>query len=347
MFRVGVCGHFGGNHNFLDGQTIKIKSLTEAIKNNIGEDNILRLDTYNWKKNPITLIRNCFHISNECKNIVVLPAQNGVKVLVPLFSLINKLFGRKLFYVVIGGWLPMFLKTHKWLISWLHNMDGIFVETASMSEKLIELGLKNVSVMPNFKQLKILDISELSNIKTLPYKLCTFSRVLKEKGIEDAIDAVKKVNTDCGKEMYTLDIYGQIDERYKETFQEIISNAPAYIKYKGMVSYEKVVDVLKDYYLMLFPTYYEGEGFAGTIIDAFASGLPVVASDWHYNSEIIQEYRTGRIFQTKDSKRLAEILLYYLEHSEEVLGMRKNCIEEAYKYMPENAIKNFIEVLDN
>jgi len=31
----------------------------------------------------------------------------------------------------------------------LHHMDGIFVETASMSEKLIEFGLKNVLVMPN------------------------------------------------------------------------------------------------------------------------------------------------------------------------------------------------------
>jgi len=50
---------------------------------------------------------------------------NGIKVLVPLFSLINKLFGRKLFYVVIGGWLPTFLKNYKWLVSWLHHMDGI------------------------------------------------------------------------------------------------------------------------------------------------------------------------------------------------------------------------------
>jgi len=61
-------------------------------------------------------------------------------------------------------------------------MDGIFVETASMSEKLIEFGLKNVLVMPNFRQLRIVDINELQDTHALPYKLCTFSRVLKEKG---------------------------------------------------------------------------------------------------------------------------------------------------------------------
>jgi len=50
VLKVGICGHFGGNHNFLDGQTIKVKSLTEAIKDNIGEHNVLCVDTYNWKK---------------------------------------------------------------------------------------------------------------------------------------------------------------------------------------------------------------------------------------------------------------------------------------------------------
>ncbi|ABN53541.1 MAG TPA: glycosyl transferase family 1 [Hungateiclostridium thermocellum] len=347
MLKVGICGHFGGNHNFLDGQTIKVKSLTEAIKDNIGEHNVLCVDTYNWKKRPIRLLRKCFRLARKCKNIVILPAQNGIKVLVPLFSLINKLFGRKLFYVVIGGWLPTFLKNYKWLVSWLHHMDGIFVETASMSEKLIEFGLKNVLVMPNFRQLRIVDINELQDTHALPYKLCTFSRVLKEKGIEDAINAVIKVNTDCGREVCTLDIYGQIDEKYKDAFWAIMSNVPAYIKYKGEAPYEKAVDVLKDYYLMLFPTYYEGEGFAGTIIDAFASGLPVIASDWRYNSEIVQDYKTGRIFRTKDIKELAEIILYCLEHGDEVMEMKKNCIEEARKYTSGNAIKKLIEVLDN
>jgi len=70
VLKVGICGHFGGNHNFLDGQTIKVKSLTEAIKDNIGEHNVLCVDTYNWKKRPIRLLRKCFRLARKCKNIV-------------------------------------------------------------------------------------------------------------------------------------------------------------------------------------------------------------------------------------------------------------------------------------
>jgi len=58
--------------------------------------------------------------------------------------------------------------------------------------KAYEFGLKNVLVMPNFRQLRIVDINELQDTHALPYKLCTFSRVLKEKGIEDAINASYK-----------------------------------------------------------------------------------------------------------------------------------------------------------
>ncbi|MFR3494185.1 MAG: glycosyltransferase [Blautia sp.] len=58
------------------------------------------------------------------------------------------------------------------------------------------------------------------------------------------------------------------------------ASSPQYIRYKGMVPFNQSTEVLKNYDALLFPTYYEGEGFAGTIIDAFAAGLPVIASDW-------------------------------------------------------------------
>jgi glycosyltransferase involved in cell wall biosynthesis len=53
---------------------------------------------------------------------------------------------------------------------------------------------------------------------------------------------------------------------------------PEYVVYGGVVPFNKSVEVLKDYFAVLFPTYYEGEGFAGTIIDAHSAGVPIIAS---------------------------------------------------------------------
>ena len=57
---------------------------------------------------------------------------------------------------------------------------------------------------------------------------------MKEKGVEDAIEAVKGVNKAIGKEGYTLDIYGQVDEKYKERFEELKKIFPNTFHIEGL-----------------------------------------------------------------------------------------------------------------
>lgn len=112
---------------------------------------------------------------------------------------------------------------------------------------------------------------------------------MEEKGIGDAIIAKRHVNELLGKKVFLLDIYGPIVKEYEETFSRLNEMFPEHINYCGVVSSGMPADVFKQYFLLLFPTYYQGEGFAGTILDAYAAGVPIVASDWHYNSEIVND----------------------------------------------------------
>ena len=125
---------------------------------------------------------------------MILPAQRGLRIIAPLLVFFNKFFHRRLFYCVIGGWLPIVLKNQKGLTNSLHKFDGIFVETQSMKKKLSEYGFTNIDIMPNCKKLPILNKNQLIYPKGVPYKLCTFSRVMKEKGVEDAVNAVILAN---------------------------------------------------------------------------------------------------------------------------------------------------------
>ena len=52
---------------------------------------------------------------------------------------------------------------------------------------------------------------------------------MKEKGIEDAVNAVKTVNEHFGRTVYTLDIYGQVDSAQTEWFNELENTFPSYI----------------------------------------------------------------------------------------------------------------------
>ena len=345
MYKVGICGHYGISKKLLNGQTIKTKIVTEELEKFFGSEKVKIVDTHAWKRNPFLLLLQCCSLIRKCENIIIMPANNGVKVFIPLFLFLNIFFKRKLFYVVIGGWLPETLQKNPRLCKLAKKLDGIFVETFSMIKSLKELGLSNVIYLPNFKRIKIVDEKKLVIPKKEPYKLCTFSRVMKEKGIETAINAVKEVNELYKRKVFTLDIYGQIEEDYRARFEQLLQELPDFITYKGIVDYEKSTEVLKDYFALLFPTYYEGEGFPGTVIDSFASGVPVIATDWKYNKEIIQNNVDGLLFDYRDERKLTDILINIKDNPEIITKMKKNCIRRAESYIPEVAMKNLVRYL--
>jgi glycosyltransferase involved in cell wall biosynthesis len=344
--KVSVLGHFGEGANLLNGQTVKTKIITEELRNQLGQDQVIKIDTHGgWK----TLLKAPFQVFKALKrsmNVLIFPAHNGLRVYAPLMSLIKPFFkNRKLHYVVIGGWLPEFLIKRKSLAKSLKKFDGIYVETNTMKSALEGQGFENVFVMPNCKKLTILSEDNLVYPTDAPYKLCTFSRVMKEKGIETAINAVRSVNEELGYTAYSLDIYGQIDSSQMEWFEGVKESFPSYVQYKGLVSFEKSVDVIKEYFALLFPTYYEGEGFAGTLIDAFSAGVPVIASDWKYNSELVNE-KVGYLYPTKDYGAFVSVLKEVASAPTTLLDRKPYCLMEAEKYRIERAIHVLLEQIE-
>ncbi|WDL92128.1 glycosyltransferase [Bacillus sp. HNR-4] len=343
MYKVGVCGHFGSDKNLLNGQTVKTKLLTEELRMALGTQDVGIVDTHNWKTNPLKLFVDCYLLIKNCENVVILPAQNGISVFVPLFLFLNRIYKRKLHYVVIGGWLPNLLTEKSKLKNQVSKLDGVYAETNSMIKSLRQLGLNNVKKLMNFKPLDILPKNELSFSNGKPFKLCTFSRVMKEKGIEDAVQVVENINNSKGEVIFTLDIYGQIEEEYKERFEKLQRDFPNYISYKGSVDFDKSVGILKDYYALLFPTHFKTEGIPGTVIDAYAAGIPVIASKWNSADEIIIEGTTGYIYDFMCLAELELILNSVLDNPKKMENMKESCLEKAEEFLPKKIISGFIQ----
>jgi glycosyltransferase involved in cell wall biosynthesis len=346
VIKIGICGHFGGVLEFFDGQTIKTKILFNELADILGSKEVITVDTYNWRKAPFKLLANCIKLIKHSDNIIILPAQNGIKIFVPLFTILNRLYKKKLHYIVIGGWLPEFVGDKKYLLKCLIQFNNIFVETRTMQNNLNLLGLNNVSILPNFKRLRILKEDELILKYSEPYRLCTFSRVTKEKGIEDAINAVIKINEMKKKTVCNLDIYGQIDMEYEQRFQELLRISPDYINYKGIVPFDRSVEVLKNYFLLLFPTRFKTEGIPGSIIDSYFAGVPIIASKWNSFYDVIEEGITGVGFEFGNIDDLVLKLKWGIDNPEEINTMRFACIKKAKEYTPEYVIGVFLKYLE-
>jgi len=339
MRKVSVIGHFAVGRDYLNGQTIKTKIVTGELARVLGADQVATVDTHGGKK---TLLKAPFQVLRSLKNsehVVILPARNGLRVYAPLLAACRPLFkNRKLHYAVIGGWLPQFLEGRNLLAKALKRFDGIYVETNTMKTALEQQGFSNVFVTPNCKDLTVLSESELVYAAEEPYKLCTFSRVMREKGIETAVEALREANGRLGRQAFSLDIYGQVDPGQREWFDKLQKSFPDDVRYGGMVPFDKSVEMLKGYFALLFPTYYEGEGFAGTLIDAFSAGVPVIASDWKYNPEIVNE-RVGYVFPTGDQDAFVGLLIRIAENPEMMLDKKLPCLNEAEKYRIDQALR--------
>lgn len=340
--KVCVIGHFGCGKECLDGQTVKTKIVAEELINKLGDREVTCIDTYGGAKATPKILLKCVLALKKHKNIITLPAQNGVKIVIPWLVFINKLFHRKLHYVVIGGWLSEFIKDKKGLIKKLKKLDGIYVETTSMKNALEQMGFKNIYVMPNCKKLNILNEDELVYPDGEPYKLCTFSRVMKEKGIEDAVNAVKAVNERFGRTVYTLDIYGQVDAGQTEWFESLINSFPEYITYGGLVPFDKSVEVLKNYFALLFPTKFYTEGIPGTFIDAYAAGVPVITALWMNSGDIFENGVQGFGYEFGKNEDLQQVLVKIADNTALVSELKINCLNKAKEYLPRNVIVHLI-----
>lgn len=345
MKKVCVIGHFGFGEELLNGQTIKTKTVTAELEKQLGEEQVIKIDTNGGARALPGVINHMANAFRSCENMIIFPAQNGVRVFVPLCRFFNQFYHRKLHYVVIGGWLDSLLEKHRALTSLLKGFTGIYVETQSMQRALSQRGLANVLVMPNFKDIRILEPSELVYPAGKPYRVCTFSRVMQEKGIEDAVEAVKAVNEKNGCTVFTLDIYGQVDAGQTGWFEALMESAPQYIQYKGLVPYSQSVDVLKNYFALLFPTRFYTEGIPGTILDAYAAGVPVISSRWENFGDVVEDGVTGIGYEFGGQRALAEILSEASAKPGLMTDKKRACLEAAHRFQPDVAVQVLIRRL--
>ncbi len=347
MYKVGICAHFGFGKTLINGQTDKSLAVWNALKQEYGEDRIAVLDTHGWNKHPAATLLGCMNLIKNCENVIMMPARRGVKFFPPLFEILNRAKHRRLHYIVIGGWLTEYLEAAPSLRNSVAGLDAVYVESDQMKEELTALGLTNVLCMPNFRNDSILSPDELVTQTAQPLRLCTFSRIEKEKGIEDAIEVVRSINRKAGRTVYTLDIYGVPEKEYEKRFEEIVCGFEPYLSFKGFIKGEENrKEILKNYFAMLFPTYYRGEGFAGAILDAFSVGLPVIATDWRYNPEVIRNGVDGFLYPTYDNRRLEEILTGLAENPDKLNALKANCLERAAHYEASHVIRVLTDRMD-
>ena len=337
---IADCGNYKDNSNGVYAKNIQLHTRLKELFSQIRHVN-----TNNWKRNPFVLINVLLSLIfyRKANVIISLNTPSAYK----LISLANLLFPNiKLVYFVIGGVLPTFIRQKRECerkgyscVSWF------LVETIDMKRQMEELGYMNVIYVPNFKKIDHLPLCDTT--MTTDTKFVFVSRIIPEKGCDLIFEMAKALNDSGLTDVYKIDFYGKIDDEYKCRFLEQVEKFPN-INYMGYLDLKQMenYDLLSSYHVMLFPTYWKGEGFPGVLIDAFICGLPVIATDWAYNKEIVKHGETGFIIPAQSTEALTKMADYCIKNQEEFLMMRAKSQRRAMDFDTRKILTtDFFEVI--
>jgi glycosyltransferase involved in cell wall biosynthesis len=211
-------------------------------------------------------------------------------------------------YAATAGVATM-LAFHRLLSTWNRRIDRYIALTKFARQKFIEAGLpaEKLIVKPNF-------IHPDPGAKQGNGLFALYvGRLSPEKGAETLIRAwglIKNV---------PLQLVGDGPQRYK--IQKLAQDQGlSNIIINGQMQRDQVISLIKAARFLVFPSLWY-EGFPLVIAEAFACGVPVIASRLGAMGEMIEDGRTGLLFKPGDVEDLADKVKWAWDNPHKVYEM--------------------------
>jgi len=226
------------------------------------------------------------------------------------------------------------ITTHRLRKTWQNDVDVYVAATEFSRQKLIEgsLPAQRIVVKPNF-------LDSAPPVKTSDGDYCLFvGRLVEEKGIATMLAAW----TEPGMAIQ-LRIAGT------GPMEDIVHSTAAkheVIQPLGNLTRPMVLKQMHEAKVLIFPSLWY-EGLPVTLVEALACGLPVIASRLGAMAEVIQDGRTGLLFNPGDAADLAAKVHWVQQHPEEVRAMGASARSEyEAKYTPERNYRLLMSIYE-
>lgn len=186
------------------------------------------------------------------------------------------------------------------------QVDRIIVYTELMQEILLKNGIgeDRIQVSPYGIDTSRIPEPDNDNVPP-PLRIGYIGTMAPHKGCDILINAVRSLPEGIDA---SLTIHGNL-ERFKPFVKELrrLAGDDERIRFAGPFQREEVGDILAGLDTLVVPSrWYENQ--PGVILEAFAAGMPVVATDLGGMSEFVHHEKNGLLFDLEDHENLARQL---------------------------------------
>ncbi len=224
------------------------------------------------------------------------------------------------------------------------NVDLVMPVCEYFKNRLIEFGCdeNKIIVLHSAIDIEKFLFKKRKRKKGGPVKLLTVSRLNEKKGVHHAIQAIKYIIKRHPKLQYI--VLG--DGRYRPILQSLIRKLrlEKHVHLVGWKTPGQVVRMLANSHIFILASATSSrgheEGIPNAIMEAFASGLPVI-STWHGGiPEIVEDKKSGFLVSERNSKMLAKRLDYLIRNPERCNKMGRAGRLMVKKYFDRDVVNN-------
>lgn len=160
-------------------------------------------------------------------------------------------------------------------------------------------------------------------------------RILRDKGVEDYIEAAKRITKKYPKtEFNMLGFIEETEIHYEDDLKKL--QAKGIVKFHG--SQKDTKPFIKASHAIIHPSTY-GEGMSNVLLESASSGRPIISTDNPGCKETFIDNETGFMYQGGNVDELCERIEEFLALSNE---QRKIMGEKGREYIKENFSRNIV-----
>jgi len=239
------------------------------------------------------------------------------------------------------------------LAAWFHSymryfdlVDCFITTNMFMYKMMVRAGWSEEKLIciPTFTDTEI--FRPKNNFSKSNY-ICYVGRLENLKGIHVLVNAFIAMQKTSSSNV-SLKIAGTGSDFYFKQLKSTISNAGMEncIQFTGQLDASQLSQFLGNALLTVVPSLWF-ENLPNTILESYACGTPVIASDIGSLPDCVKKGKTGDLFKAGDTQDLTETLKFYLNHPEILKKMAKNSRDEASRQYSPKAHINSLEHLFN
>lgn len=220
-----------------------------------------------------------------------------------------------------GGWLKKFV-----LALYRPALKGakvVFFENAGNRDTLAATGVvpKGRDVVLHGAGVNLEDYPCQPYPQEGPVRFLFVGRVMHEKGVDELFAAAKRMKQQYGEQV-EFHMVGSFEEAYKPAMDEL--------EQAGVVKYHGYQSDMKPFYAMagcvVLPSYHEG--MSNVLLEAAASGRPLITSDIPGCREAVENGVSGYLCPAKDADALYEAMRRFAALSVEQRSQMGRCGRE-------------------